>query len=81
MKYEYKCVLFNNAIQIDKNNTLGQAIQKHQDHINDYAADGWEYWQTNHFVTRENPGCLTSLFGGQPVIINHDFIVFRRELA
>jgi hypothetical protein len=80
MSYQYKCVPFPMNIALSKSQTLDTAINGYQEKINNLANDGWEYVGSDHLATTQNPGCLSGLFGGQAVAIQHKFIIFRKPL-
>jgi len=74
MKYEYKCV---QALFIrDSKKSLGTQAEEI---INKNSVDGWEYYNTATADEIVRAGCLSALFGGKDVLLNHSLFVFRKQ--
>ena len=78
MKYEYKCVeaLFGGGNKYDKKKSFSTQVEEI---INKYSADGWEYYDTTSVDEIVRAGCLSALFGGKDIILNHSLLVFRKQ--
>ena len=77
--YTYKCVPVPSMVEVGKNKTL-EAIKNYEDKINKMALEGWELVLIDSLITKQNPGCLGGLLGGQGETINHKFLVFKMKL-
>ena len=79
--YIYKCVPAPMEVETDLKtaNKHDKAANIYQSKINIYAKEGWELHDIYPITSVEKPGCLASIFGGKPVQVTYNMIVFRRR--
>lgn len=78
-KYQYQVVPFIGKIKSSQ--SAAEVSVQLQGIINQYAAQGWEFYQLNDVNIEVKPGCLASLFGARAAYIQFDQLIFRRESA
>jgi hypothetical protein len=49
--------------------------------VNSAALAGWEFYRVDTIGVRENPGCISGLFGASVTTISYYVITFRRKRA
>ena len=76
-KYQYQVVPFIG--QIKSKQSAGDVSVQLQGIINQYAAQGWEFYELNDVNIEVRPGCIASLFGARVAYIQFDQLIFRRE--
>lgn len=73
---EYKVVPFIGTIKGSQGAELVSA--QLQDVIDQYAGQGWEFYQLTNTNIEVRPGCIAGLFGASVTYITFDQIIFRR---
>jgi hypothetical protein len=76
-KYQYQVVPFIGKIKSSQ--SAGEVSAQLQAVINQYAAQGWEFYQLNDVNIEVQPGCLAGLFGAKTAYVLLDQVIFRRE--
>ena len=75
--YTYKTVPAPKALVVTgRGNDPDKAIRSYADVINSESVGGWEFYSMETITTQTPQGC----FGGQTQIINHNMLVFRKEI-
>lgn len=77
---EYKTVSAPAELNNVKNKEMDAAVSNYATLINREAQDGWEFVSMGSVVTSIPPGCLFALLGGSPKRIQHNVLVFQREM-
>ena len=81
-KYCYKVVPFIASISggyFSKDNA-DTASSQLQSLIDEFVADGWEYYRMDKIDIEVKPGCLGSVFGASARYITYDQAIFRKSL-
>jgi hypothetical protein len=76
-KYQYQVVPFVGRIKSSQ--AAGEVSTQLQGLINQYAAQGWEFYQLCDVNIEVRPGCLASLFGARVAYMQLDQVILRRE--
>ncbi|WP_018466927.1 DUF4177 domain-containing protein [Calidithermus timidus] len=80
MRYEYKAVQLPKHISVNARNRDSAAAELIQGVINNFAAEGWEFYRIDTVTTVEPPGCLAALFGQKDTYTPLNVVIFRRSL-
>jgi hypothetical protein len=80
--YKYKCVpvpsVINTGTQGKKMHQT--AVEKYEKLINTETVGGWELDKIDTITSVQNPGCLSSIFGGKGEIVTFKIMIFRMEI-
>jgi hypothetical protein len=81
MGYIYKCVPVPETITTG---TVGKdahirAVAEYESIINQNAGNGWEFFTVDYIYSRQNPGCLGSMFGKKMEEARFKLLIYRKE--
>jgi hypothetical protein len=80
MGYEYKMVQIPPNIIVKSKDWQGQEAAYYlQELVDQYAAQGWEFYRVDTIGIVRKPGCLASLFGKQAEFFEYYVVTFRRQ--
>lgn len=82
LMYQYLTVPFMGSTKGDKltPENIASVGQQLQDAINQHAQAGWEFCSLDTVSFSQSPGCMASVFGGKPTVLNFDYLIFRRPV-
>jgi len=78
MEYQYNVVPFIGRINAKQSAT--DVAAQLQAVINQYTAQGWEFYQLSDVNIEVKPGCLAGLFGARDSYVRYDQIIFRKTI-
>jgi hypothetical protein len=80
MGYIYKCVPVPETITtgVVGKDSHARAVEEYQSIINRNAGDGWELFSVDYIYSKQNPGCLGSLFGKKVEEARFKLLIYRR---
>lgn len=79
MSYQYKVIPFIGRIK--GNQTSVDVASQLESVINQYAAQGWEFYQLSDVDIEVQPGCIAGLLGAKVSYIRYDQLIFRKGSA
>ena len=75
--WHYRCVPLASNLLTGKSLDGSAAASALETLINQWAADGWEFYRTDEFTVLNQPGCVASLFGGKAAAMSQKIVTFR----
>lgn len=78
-RFEYLVVPFMGKIKGSQ--SAAEVSTQLQAVINQYAGQGWEFYQMSDVSIEVSPGCLASLLGARKSYFQFDQLIFRRGSA
>jgi hypothetical protein len=77
--FQYQMVQVPPNIQVQAKTQKGnEAANYLQNVVNQYTADGWEFYRVDPIGVSVQPGCLASLLGQKEQINTYYVITFRK---
>ena len=74
--FTYKVVPFIGSIK--RNQGASEVSAQLESTINEYAKQGWEFYELDEVNIAVSPGCLASLFGSKTEYTKFDQVIFRK---
>ena len=80
--YQYKVIPFIGSIKGEKvtpdnAKNVSNDLEKV---INEYARQGWEFYEIDKVDIATSPGCMTAFLGGKSSVITFDQLIFRKQM-
>lgn len=78
--YEYKMVQIPPNIEVEAKKHKGNEAAAYMETVvNDYAAEGWEFYRVDSIGVNVKPGCIAGLFGQKDAFATYYVISFRKQ--
>jgi hypothetical protein len=77
--YEYKVVPFLGQAAAADKRAAEKVAEQLQQLVDQFVAQGWEFYRIDRVEIAVAPGCLAALSGGKMSFAGWDMVIFRRE--